>query len=717
MLLRASFPPGSVTGAPKIRAMELINALEATAREAYTGAIGIASPVSGLELNVAIRTFELAEGRVWLGVGGGVVADSEPVHELAECLDKARPLLEAIGADLDEVPRQSAPIGPAPTSRRRRPGFTGRSTTGRVRDRARARGAASRARVASRPTGRQRVVVVRVVPVTSPRSAGNRGREPHGPTVADCGCSCARPREVRSASTSRLMTPPTPSPASRCRRWHLSRRCSPAVSDGTSGRTGACSPKGVGRSGSWPRSIFCSSMRTPRCSRPRERTSSPSSGHSSGRRRWTAAFWRGRREKRSSVLPGRAGFEVSQGPLAIEELVSADEIFVTSSIRGLCAVSRLGEDRHLDGGPVSSVLAEALWKSWSRAVAPASRGCGRRPGSLKRNARFERPAWLGISIACGVQPFHDHCIGEPRHGRDPQGLRAVRQAEIERRLALAHKAYSSYRRTSFEERARLVRAMADVLEADQAAHRRDDDLGDGKAHHPGPRRGHKVRRRASLLRRARPVDVARRSGGGHRRQARRLHQVPADRPGSRRHALELPALAGHPLCRPDVHGRQRRALEARFERASDRTQHRGSGPPCRLRRGSLPDPPHRRWGRQGDPGGRPRRGRHLDRKRGCRSLCGLHRRWRDQKDGARARRRRPVHRDALCRHRSSGRGRRLGAGSEQRPELHSGQAFHHPRPGRGPVLRALRGRHGKARRRRPPERRDPGRAPCHRAGS
>ena len=68
-------------------------------------------------------------------------------------------------------------------------------------------------------------------------------------------------------------------------------------------------------------------------------------------------------------LARRAGFEVSQGPLAIEELVSADEIFVTSSIRGLCAVNRLGEDRHLDGGPVSSVLAEALWKSWSRAVA------------------------------------------------------------------------------------------------------------------------------------------------------------------------------------------------------------------------------------------------------------------------------------------------------------------------------------------------------------
>ena len=59
-LLRATFPPGSVTGAPKVRAMELVSELEATAREVYTGAIGIASPSAGLELNVAIRTFELA---------------------------------------------------------------------------------------------------------------------------------------------------------------------------------------------------------------------------------------------------------------------------------------------------------------------------------------------------------------------------------------------------------------------------------------------------------------------------------------------------------------------------------------------------------------------------------------------------------------------------------------------------------------------------------
>ena len=72
---RATFPPGSVTGAPKVRALELIHELEATPREVYTGAIGYRSPVAGLELNVAIRTFEFAgRGRVWLGSGGGITA-------------------------------------------------------------------------------------------------------------------------------------------------------------------------------------------------------------------------------------------------------------------------------------------------------------------------------------------------------------------------------------------------------------------------------------------------------------------------------------------------------------------------------------------------------------------------------------------------------------------------------------------------------------------
>ena len=100
-LIRAAFPPGSVTGAPKVRALEIIDELETTAREAYTGAIGYRSPVAGLELNVSIRTFEFAAGKAWIGAGGGIVADSEPAGEYAECLIKATPLLTALGARLD----------------------------------------------------------------------------------------------------------------------------------------------------------------------------------------------------------------------------------------------------------------------------------------------------------------------------------------------------------------------------------------------------------------------------------------------------------------------------------------------------------------------------------------------------------------------------------------------------------------------------------------
>jgi para-aminobenzoate synthetase/4-amino-4-deoxychorismate lyase len=100
-ILRATFPPGSVTGAPKVQSLRVIAELEAAGREVYTGAIGFASPVAGLELNVAIRTLELADGQVWLGAGGGIVADSDPRTELAEALTKARPIAAAVGAAVD----------------------------------------------------------------------------------------------------------------------------------------------------------------------------------------------------------------------------------------------------------------------------------------------------------------------------------------------------------------------------------------------------------------------------------------------------------------------------------------------------------------------------------------------------------------------------------------------------------------------------------------
>ena len=99
-LLRAAFPPGSVTGAPKVQSLIVIAELEALGREVYTGAIGYASPLAGLELNVAIRTLELSDGHLWLGVGGGIVADSDPGAELEEVLIKARPVAAAIGTEV-----------------------------------------------------------------------------------------------------------------------------------------------------------------------------------------------------------------------------------------------------------------------------------------------------------------------------------------------------------------------------------------------------------------------------------------------------------------------------------------------------------------------------------------------------------------------------------------------------------------------------------------
>ncbi|WP_016699353.1 aminodeoxychorismate synthase component I, partial [Actinoalloteichus spitiensis] len=96
-LLAATFPPASVTGAPKVRALELIADLERTPREVYCGAVGMVSPVAGMELNVAIRTLEYAPApagaELALGVGGGITADSVPELEWAECHAKAAPLL------------------------------------------------------------------------------------------------------------------------------------------------------------------------------------------------------------------------------------------------------------------------------------------------------------------------------------------------------------------------------------------------------------------------------------------------------------------------------------------------------------------------------------------------------------------------------------------------------------------------------------------------
>ncbi len=108
-LLRATFPPGSVTGAPKVQAMKVIATLEATRREVYTGAIGIASPIAGLDTSVVIRTFETAGDAIWMGAGGAIVADSDPEQELAEALVKAAGPIAAIGGSVGSPSCLAAP--------------------------------------------------------------------------------------------------------------------------------------------------------------------------------------------------------------------------------------------------------------------------------------------------------------------------------------------------------------------------------------------------------------------------------------------------------------------------------------------------------------------------------------------------------------------------------------------------------------------------------
>ena len=96
-LLRATFPAGTVSGAPKVRAMQIISELEAYGRGSYAGVVGYALPNGDLDTCIAIRTLVLRDGVAYLQAGGGVVADSDPAAEHQECLDK----LAAIEAAID----------------------------------------------------------------------------------------------------------------------------------------------------------------------------------------------------------------------------------------------------------------------------------------------------------------------------------------------------------------------------------------------------------------------------------------------------------------------------------------------------------------------------------------------------------------------------------------------------------------------------------------
>lgn len=97
-ILRAVFPGGSITGAPKIRSMEIIESLEPTRRGVYTGSIGFIGVDGNACLNIAIRTIIITGHRAYAQAGGGIVADSDPAAEYEETLTKARALLAGIQA-------------------------------------------------------------------------------------------------------------------------------------------------------------------------------------------------------------------------------------------------------------------------------------------------------------------------------------------------------------------------------------------------------------------------------------------------------------------------------------------------------------------------------------------------------------------------------------------------------------------------------------------
>ena len=98
-LLRACFPAGTVSGAPKVRAMQIISELEGYRRGSYAGAVGYSIPGTGFDTCIAIRTIVLTDGVAHLQAGAGIVADSDPAAEHEECLRK----LAALEAALDDA--------------------------------------------------------------------------------------------------------------------------------------------------------------------------------------------------------------------------------------------------------------------------------------------------------------------------------------------------------------------------------------------------------------------------------------------------------------------------------------------------------------------------------------------------------------------------------------------------------------------------------------
>ncbi len=95
-VLRATFPAGTVSGAPKVRAMEIINELEPVRRGVYSGAVGYISWSGNMDTAIAIRTAVVKDRTLYIQAGAGIVADSIPAHEWKETMNKARAIFRAV---------------------------------------------------------------------------------------------------------------------------------------------------------------------------------------------------------------------------------------------------------------------------------------------------------------------------------------------------------------------------------------------------------------------------------------------------------------------------------------------------------------------------------------------------------------------------------------------------------------------------------------------
>ena len=102
-ILRACFPGGSITGCPKIRAMEIIEELEPSIRSVYTGSAGFLSFHNTFHLNILIRTILIKEKKLYFSVGGGVVYDSSPHKEYEETLVKAQGIFSSLKVTLSSL--------------------------------------------------------------------------------------------------------------------------------------------------------------------------------------------------------------------------------------------------------------------------------------------------------------------------------------------------------------------------------------------------------------------------------------------------------------------------------------------------------------------------------------------------------------------------------------------------------------------------------------